>query len=40
MMGGAATAFDENGDLKIPGTVDFLERFFDEVDAWYAQITK
>ncbi len=40
MMGGAATAFDENGDLKISGTVDFLEHFFDEVDAWYAQITK
>lgn len=40
MMGGASDAFDENGDLKVQGTVDFLDHFFEEVDAWYAQITK
>ena len=40
MMGGAEDDFDENGDLKIEGTVKFLDHFFDEVDAWYAQVTK
>ena len=39
----ASTGFsqvDENGDLKVEGTVKFLDHFFEEVDAWYAQITK
>ncbi|MGN1406762.1 NADPH-dependent FMN reductase [Lactobacillus sp.] len=40
MMGGAPSDFDENGDLKVEGTVKFLDHFFDEVDAWYAQVTK
>ena len=40
MMGLAPEDFDENGDLKVEGTVKFLDHFFEEVDAWYAQITK
>ncbi|MDF7639741.1 NAD(P)H-dependent oxidoreductase [Lactobacillus sp. ESL0791] len=40
MMGTAPKQFDENGDLKDKGTVKFLDHFFDEVDSWYAQVTK
>lgn len=40
MMGNAERQFDENGDLKDERTVQFLDHFFDEVDSWYAQITK
>ncbi|AWM74695.1 NADPH-dependent FMN reductase [Lactobacillus kullabergensis] len=40
MMGVAPTQFDDNGDLKDESTVKFLGQFFDEVDSWYAQVTK
>lgn len=40
MMGFAPKQFKENGDLADEGTVKFLDHFFDEVDSWYAQITK
>ncbi|CCI87673.1 NADPH-dependent FMN reductase [Lactobacillus gigeriorum] len=40
MMGFAPKQFDENGDLVDEGTVKFLGHFFDEVDEWYAQVTK
>ncbi|GFZ26409.1 NADPH-dependent FMN reductase [Lactobacillus corticis] len=40
MLPVAPNAFDEAGNLKDEGTVKFLGHFFDEVDAWYAQITK
>jgi len=40
MMGVAPTQFDDNGDLKDEETVKFLDHFFDEVDSWYAQVTK
>ncbi|MCT6854558.1 MAG: NADPH-dependent FMN reductase, partial [Lactobacillus panisapium] len=32
--------FDENGDLTDKSSVEFLGHFFDEVDDWYAQVTK
>lgn len=40
MMGTAPSQFDENGNLTDESTVEFLGHFFDEVDEWYAQITK
>lgn len=40
MMGFAPKQFKENGDLVDEGTVKFLNHFFEEVDAWYAQVTK
>jgi flavin reductase (NADH) subunit 1 len=40
MMGNAPKQFDENGDLVDKSTVEFLGHFFDEVDDWYAQVTK
>lgn len=39
MLGPATAQFDDNGDLP-EGTVKFLDHFFDEFDAYYAQITK
>lgn len=40
MMGTAPQQFDEDGNLTNEGTVKFLDHFFNEVDDWYAQITK
>ncbi|WEV37201.1 NAD(P)H-dependent oxidoreductase [Lactobacillus sp. ESL0677] len=40
MMGNGPSQFDDNGDLTDEGTVKFLGQFFDEVDEWYAQVTK
>lgn len=40
MMGSAPSQFDQDGNLTNEGTVKFLDHFFDEVDSWYAQITK
>lgn len=40
MMGTAPKQFDEDGNLVDEGTVKFLGHFFDEVDDWYAQLTK
>ena len=40
MMGIAPQQFDEEGNLTEPGTLKFLNHFFDEVDDWYAQLTK
>ena len=40
MMGVAPQQFDENGDLTDKSSVEFLGHFFDEVDSWYAQVTK
>ena len=40
MMGIAPQQFDEEGNLADPGTLKFLDHFFDEVDDWYAQLTK
>ena len=40
MMGIALQQFDEEGNLAEPGTLKFLNHFFDEVDNWYAQLTK
>lgn len=40
MMGTAPKQFDENGDLTDKSSVEFLGHFFDEVDDWYAQVTK
>ncbi|MDF7669128.1 MULTISPECIES: NAD(P)H-dependent oxidoreductase [unclassified Lactobacillus] len=40
MMGNGPKQFDDNGDLVDEGTVKFLGQFFDEVDEWYAQVTK
>lgn len=40
MMGFAPKQFDEEGNLVDPGTLKFLNHFFDEVDDWYAKITK
>ncbi|BDR59942.1 NADPH-dependent FMN reductase [Lactobacillus xylocopicola] len=40
MMGTAPAQFDDNGDLKDKSTIEFLGHFFDEVDEWYAQVTK
>lgn len=40
MMGNAPKQFDEEGHLTEPGTLKFLKHFFDEVDNWYAQLTK
>ncbi len=40
MMGGATKDFDEQGNLTDEGTIKFMDHFFDEVDAWYKQITK
>lgn len=39
-LGEAANAFDENGNIKDPNTVKFLEIYFNEVMDWYKQITK
>ena len=40
MMGLAPKQFDDKGDLTDAGTLKFLNHFFDEVDDWYAQLTK
>ncbi|WEV71090.1 NAD(P)H-dependent oxidoreductase [Lactobacillus sp. ESL0785] len=40
MMGNGPKQFDDNGDLTDEGTIKFLGQFFDEVDEWYAQVTK
>lgn len=40
MMGNAPKQFDGAGDLVDEGTIKFLGHFFDEVDEWYAQITR
>lgn len=40
MMGTAPKQFDGEGNLAEPGTLKFLKHFFDEVDDWYAQLTK
>ncbi|EEJ71615.1 NADPH-dependent FMN reductase [Lactobacillus ultunensis] len=40
MMGIAPKQFDNEGNLTEPGTLKFLNHFFDEVDEWYAQLTK
>lgn len=40
MMGFAPKQFDEEGNLVDQGTIKFLKHFFDEVDDWYAQLTK
>lgn len=40
MMGTAPGQFDSEGNLTNEGTVKFLDHFFDEVDEWYAQLTK
>lgn len=40
MMGNAPKQFDEEGNLVDEGTIKFLGHFFDEVDAWYTQLTK
>lgn len=40
MMGTAPSQFDKEGNLTNVKTVEFLDHFFDEVDSWYAQITK
>lgn len=40
MMGNAPKQFDEEGNLVDEGTIKFLGHFFDEVDVWYAQLTK
>ena len=40
MLGVAPKQFDENGNLTNKESVEFLGHFFDEVDSWYAQVTK
>lgn len=40
MMGFAPKQFDENGNFVDEGTIKFLNHFFDEIESWYAQITK